>query len=172
MYDSGEITDHYAPFSLYDLIMLSLYNKAVSITLVRNLKPSIYSFLSFTPHVPPVLIHAIPTATALGQSPIHLLLEHCVGLFIVLPSSTFCPRDFILCVWPEWHCFKQILYQGPLLKSPLAPTFPKEKLTVFRFFLRLCPHFMCIYPAPPMPCRPRPLVSPAFRAPPNMASIL
>lgn len=102
LYDSGEVTDYYAPFSPCDLVMISVI-KAMSIIQVRTSKSS------FTPPLP-YLSHSIhsyrpshsyPFCHCPRTASIIYCLNFYVGLFIVLPASTFFSHDFILGVWPD-----------------------------------------------------------------------
>lgn len=104
LYDSGEVTDYYAPFSLCDLVTISII-KAMSVIQMRTSKSS------FTPPLPylshsihshrPSPPHSYPYCHCPRSTSIISCLNFYVGLFIVLPASTFFPHDFILGVWPD-----------------------------------------------------------------------
>ena len=129
--ESGEITEHYAPFSLCDLIMISTM-KAMSVTQVRNLTifiyapfplPLTFSLFSYA------FSSSFPSpAIALGQTSIVSCLNCCVGLFIFLPTFTLFPHGFILCVWSDGtltdrnyiKCFYQNLH-WPFFPQREAP---------------------------------------------------
>lgn len=103
LYDSGEITEHYSPFHLCDLIMISLYNKGYVNHPDEKPQNLHYSPLSLTPLILSILLCLlplipIPTAIALGQTPIICSLNCCIGLFIVLPTFTLFPMtSFFVC---------------------------------------------------------------------------
>lgn len=146
--------------------------KAMSVTQVRNLKSSFTPCCFLHPH------------SIRSQMPSPHFHSHCCcpsqtptisAWTIVLMSSLFFQTSalvphtsFFVCGQNDFR--KQILYQTPPLKSLLAFLSPKRSSTILRLLPRLQPHFLHICPVPNIPCRLRPLVSPAFRALSNAIS--
>lgn len=146
-------SDYCAPFSPCDLVTISII-KAMSVIQVRTSKSSFtppLPYLSHSIHSHRPYPHFYPYCHCPRSTSIVSCLNFYVGLFIVLPASTFFPHDFILGVWPDGTLTE--MTSNPSTKISIDPSFPKEKHLRFRWFLRLQPQFMCIYPALHMPCR-------------------
>lgn len=83
--------------------MISLYNKGYVNHPDEKPQNLHYSPLSLTPLILSILLCLlplipIPTAIALGQTPIICSLNCCIGLFIVLPTFTLFPMtSFFVC---------------------------------------------------------------------------
>lgn len=106
---------------------------AMLISQVRHLKIFICWLPPLYPSHP---IHSRKPSLPHPRSPCHCpgsdsrvcCLSSCVGFVIVLPASTLFSRDFILCLWPEWHFKKTGILGTPSTKFSTAPSFPRKKL--------------------------------------------
>lgn len=127
LYDSGERTEHDVPFSLYDLVLISLDNKGD---------------INHPGEKPPIFTHSpapLPSHSIHPQVPSHFHSYCCpsqapsLAWTVALASALFSqtsgvfPHNFILCVWSEWH-FRKHVIPRPSSQISTGLSFPKEKL--------------------------------------------
>lgn len=135
--------------------------KVISITQVRSPQSSLTPPLPYL-HIPSILkclLISTPTVALVRHHPLPELLHwplHCSPkLRVSSPTTSFfvCGRNDTL---------ENMLYQGPLLRSPPAYLSPKRSSTILRLFPWLQPPFLHICPAPGMNAGSGLLFSPAF----------